>query len=190
MSASQFNFSKTTKKGKGKDKVVDGFQKYLMRREMNINQPASIKLKTALSSYSISPERRNVLKNEMMQFENLHRMNMKYLAASLYMLETLASRLSSEIAFSPADFDQNTEPMNEILQQLEQLNKHDTLATLTKKKTTILTYMLAIIALRQEKNVDGEIIYAEASSSEDEEDELDEIERLPLPGEEVDYDED
>lgn len=79
------------------------FQRQVARRDMTDNQIAALSLKLELDVYTdIAAERRRNLRNEMTELEPLSRMNMRYLAGALFLIE-MSMQTRKPIGFKLTD---------------------------------------------------------------------------------------
>lgn len=124
------------------------FQRQITRRDMSDNQIAALTLKSELDAYiDIPVEQRRSLRNEMIELESLSRMNMRYLAGALFIMEMQIRSRSPDYSFDPRN------PV--IMSVLERLGVKtgDDAPPPIKALEVLLTYISAVSNFRKKGDV-------------------------------------
>lgn len=131
----------------------DGTQKpgsgRISRRDLTENQLSIIELKKALEYYPLTPENINNLRDKVSDIETLKYMNMKYLAAALYILDSLDNTgpNADPVGFrlpTPIDMQTNSPSMNTAIQRIASESGKDSDRDIIKYKQVLLTYMIKV----------------------------------------------
>ena len=167
------------------------FQRQITRRDMSDNQITALTLKSELDAYiDIPVDRRRNLRNEMIELESLSRMNMRYLAGALFIMEMQTRSRSPDYSFDPRN------PV--IMSVLERLGVRtgDDAPPPIKALEVLMTYIFVVTNFRRKGDVisteyNPDEIYEEAEDVVEDEDDapirrIEDVGRLHL----ADYDDD
>ncbi len=116
----------------------------LAHRDITDNQMAAINLKKALDYYDLTQDRRQDLKNELVELDSIKHMNMKYLAGALYILENIPKGENVVAQY----LDESFQPMLRVLMNITSETGKDSPEQIIKHKEVLLTYMIKVIMFR------------------------------------------
>lgn len=155
-------------------------KKFTIKKPKTELQIARMKLDSELSSYNISKDQRFSFRREMTQLKSFSKMNMKYLAAALYILSLSKSQSAPDPEFFQqfdldAPISHYGSAINTIKERLSGLDPRGTPPEdlMVKRKEVLLTYVFSISHLRTSAIPPP----TEQEDYEDEEDDEDEEDR-------------
>lgn len=195
---------KSAQTGKAQKVANSGYQRQLPRRDMTENEIAALALKSELEKYPFTSETRKALRDEMFEMDSLFRMNMKCFAGALYIISQITDiSPSGDINIQPKHFSpEEFKPMRDVLEQLSYYGEDVPAKTTLARREILLAYVYAIINFRKwivtnsiERTsyiLDEDQPPDPTASSPDPaiKKQIDDIERLPVPGEDDDDDDD